>query len=603
MRDPELTIPEHRDLVEALAQPLPAVEAPLESCAGAVLAEDVRAAVPVPPFTNSAMDGFALRFDDIAGLAAPVALPVLGDIPAGDAAPRECRPGAAWRIMTGAPMPDGADTVVRVEATDHSPGVAEAPATVTISRLPERGADVRHRGEAVEPGDLVVRAGAVLRGQELAAAASVGHGALRVHPRPRVLIVTTGAELAAAGDGLAHGQIPDSNGFLLRGLVEEAGGAVAAHLRTGDSPGQLRDALDRAPQADLVITAGGISQGAHEVVRRALGADAGFHRVAQQPGGPQGVGRTHVGDGEAPVICLPGNPVSVFVSFHVYVARALAVMAHRLPKRRGITAPRTAPAVAAASWRSPRGKTQFIPLRAASADEAGAAGLSAPSAAPPVPPAALPVVPVHALGSRSHLVASLPGADFIGVVPPATTRVCPGDQLDVIDCSHRDGAAGGRAMTAFTHLDESGAARMVDVTAKQPTVREASASARVDVSPRVMGALRTGAVPKGDVLAVARIAGIGAAKRVPDLLPLAHTIGVHGCEVGLSLEEDHVAITATVRTADRTGVEMEALTSVTVAALAVIDMVKGVDRSARIRDAKITRKSGGRSGEWVRPAD
>ncbi len=344
MRDPELTIPEHRDLVEALAQPLPAVEAPLESCAGAVLAEDVRAAVPVPPFTNSAMDGFALRFDDIAGLAAPVALPVLGDIPAGDAVPRECRPGAVWRIMTGAPMPDGADTVVRVEATDHSPGVAEAPATVTISRLPERGADVRHRGEAVEPGDLVVRAGAVLRGQELAAAASVGHGALRVHPRPRVLIVTTGAELAAAGDGLAHGQIPDSNGFLLRGLVEEAGGAVAAHLRTGDSPGQLRDALDRAPQADLVITAGGISQGAHEVVRRALGADAGFHRVAQQPGGPQGVGRTRVGSGEAPVICLPGNPVSVFVSFHVYVARALAVMARRLPKRRGITAPRTAPA-------------------------------------------------------------------------------------------------------------------------------------------------------------------------------------------------------------------------------------------------------------------
>ena len=232
---------------------------------------------------------------------------------------------------------------------------------------------------------------------------------------------------------------------------------MAAHLRTGDSPGQLRDALDRAPQADLVITAGGISQGAHEVVRRALGADAGFHRVAQQPGGPQGVGRTRVGSGEAPVICLPGNPVSVFVSFHVYVARALAVMARRLPKRRGITAPPTAPAVAAASWRSPRGKTQFIPLRAASADEAGAAGLSslsaglsapsaglsAPSAALPVPPAALPVVPVHALESRSHLVASLPSADFIGVVPPATTRVGPGDQLDVIDCSHRDAAPEG----------------------------------------------------------------------------------------------------------------------------------------------------------------
>ena len=308
MRDPELTIPEHRDLVEALAQPLPAVEAPLESCTGAVLAEDVRAAVPVPPFTNSAMDGFALRFDDIAGLAAPVTLPVLGDIPAGDTIPRECRPGAAWRIMTGAPMPAGADTVVRVEATDHSPGVAEAPEEVTISRLPEIGADVRHRGEAVEPGDIVVRAGAVLRGQELAAAASVGHGALRVHPRPRVVIVTTGAELAAAGNDLAHGQIPDSNGFLLRGLVEEAGGVVAAHLRTGDSPGQLRAALDRAPLADLVITAGGISQGAHEVVRRALGADAGFHRVAQQPGVPRESGAPASATARRPSSACRGTP-------------------------------------------------------------------------------------------------------------------------------------------------------------------------------------------------------------------------------------------------------------------------------------------------------
>ena len=118
-----------------------------------------------------------------------------------------------------------------------------------------------------------------------------------------------------------------------------------------------------------------------------------------------------------------------------------------------------------------------------------------------------------------------------------------------------------------------------------------------------MTALRTGSVPKGDVLAVARVAGIAAAKRVPDLLPLAHTIGVHGCEVDLELEDDHVAIRSTVRTADRTGVEMEALTSVTVCALALIDMVKGVDRSARISEAKIISKSGGRSGEWTRPED
>ena len=124
-----------------------------------------------------------------------------------------------------------------------------------------------------------------------------------------------------------------------------------------------------------------------------------------------------------------------------------------------------------------------------------------------------------------------------------------------------------------------------------------------DCSPEVMRALRDGTVPKGDVLAVARVAGISAAKRVPELLPLAHTIGVHGCTVDLSLEADHVAISATVRTADRTGVEMEALTAVTVAALAIVDMVKGVDRSARITEAKIVAKSGGRSGDWVRPED
>ena len=152
----------------------------------------------------------------------------------------------------------------------------------------------------------------------------------------------------------------------------------------------------------------------------------------------------------------------------------------------------------------------------------------------------------------------------------------------------------------FTHLTDAGAAHMVDVTEKNPTVRAATAQGEVACSPEVLAALRDGTVPKGDVLAVARIAGISAAKRVPDLLPLAHTIGVHGCAVDLELREDHVFIEATVRTADRTGVEMEALTAVTVAALSIVDMVKGVDRSAYIRTCGITAKSGGRSGDWSR---
>lgn len=152
----------------------------------------------------------------------------------------------------------------------------------------------------------------------------------------------------------------------------------------------------------------------------------------------------------------------------------------------------------------------------------------------------------------------------------------------------------------FTHLNPSGSAYMVDVTEKQPTVRSATAQGEVACSPEVLSALRDGTVPKGDVLAVARITGISAAKKVPELLPLAHTIGVHGCSVDLEIRDDHVFIEATVRTADRTGVEMEALTAVNVAALSIIDMVKGVDRSAFIRRCGITAKSGGRSGDWSR---
>ena len=139
--------------------------------------------------------------------------------------------------------------------------------------------------------------------------------------------------------------------------------------------------------------------------------------------------------------------------------------------------------------------------------------------------------------------------------------------------------------------------------AKSPTVRTASATAFVACSPLIVAALRDGSVPKGDVLAVARVAGIAAAKRTPELLPLAHVIGVHGCAVDLVVEEEGVRISATVRTADRTGVEMEALTAATVAGLAIVDMVKGVDRGVSLREARVTAKSGGRSGDWVRPAD
>ena len=155
-------------------------------------------------------------------------------------------------------------------------------------------------------------------------------------------------------------------------------------------------------------------------------------------------------------------------------------------------------------------------------------------------------------------------------------------------------------MSEFVHLDDAGHARMVDVTAKQPTVRSATARAFVEVSADVVARLRDGSVPKGDALAVARIAGIQAAKRAPDVIALAHVIGVHGVEVDLEIRDGGVEITGTVRTADRTGVEMEALTAVSVAALNVIDMVKGLDRWAAIRDVELVSKEGGKSGTWRR---
>ncbi|WP_111718676.1 cyclic pyranopterin monophosphate synthase MoaC [Homoserinimonas sp. OAct 916] len=155
----------------------------------------------------------------------------------------------------------------------------------------------------------------------------------------------------------------------------------------------------------------------------------------------------------------------------------------------------------------------------------------------------------------------------------------------------------------FTHLDSAGRARMVDVTAKIPTVREASATGFVRCSAAVIEALRSGTAPKGDVLAVARVAGIQGAKRTAEILPLAHVIGVHGVTVDLDVRDDGVFVAATVRTADRTGVEMEALTAVAVAALAVVDMVKGMDKTTVIENVQITAKSGGRSGDWNRPAD
>jgi cyclic pyranopterin monophosphate synthase len=166
--------------------------------------------------------------------------------------------------------------------------------------------------------------------------------------------------------------------------------------------------------------------------------------------------------------------------------------------------------------------------------------------------------------------------------------------------TREDGVHSPLAERRLTHVDEAGAARMVDVSAKPVTAREATAAGRVLVSPEVVALLRGEGVPKGDAVAVARIAGIAGAKRTPDLVPLCHPIALHGVTVDVTVADDAVEITATARTADRTGVEMEALTSVAVAGLTVIDMVKAVDPRASITDVRLLAKSGGKSGEWRR---
>lgn len=417
-----LSVDQHRALLAELVAPLAPQVLPVADCRGLVLAQDVEARVPVPPFTNSAMDGFALRASDLVR-SAPTLLPVVGDVPAGFTEEVSLPPGSAVRIMTGAPVPAGADTVVKVELSDHS-GLGPAPAAVTIQAGAPAHANVRLKGEVVGVGARVLRRGTVLDPVGISAAVSVGYGELLVHPRPRVAVVATGSELRPPGARLGHGQIPDSNSLLMRGLVEEAGAQVVASIVCGDDPAELRRALAACPELDLVLTAGGISAGAFEVVRQTLADGAVFHHVAQQPGGPQGCGHvTLPGGRDVPVICLPGNPVSVYVSFYAYVRGVIDCLrgvAHT------VLPPGTVAAVAGADWAVPAGKVQLIPVRLAG---------SSPSSLPTV-------VPVHELGSRSHLVTALPLADAIAVVPPRP--VASGDEDGGVGLADAAAGTGGK---------------------------------------------------------------------------------------------------------------------------------------------------------------
>ncbi|MDP9241410.1 MAG: molybdopterin molybdotransferase MoeA [Actinomycetota bacterium] len=340
------SVDQHLADVLSVVHALSPIDLQLAETHGCVLAEEVHAPAPLPAFDNSAMDGYAVRAADLVGATAdnPVTLAVVGDVMAGSWQAEGVSAGSSVRIMTGAPVPGGADAVVPVEWTDG--GLAK----VAIRQAAPPGNYIRRAGEDVKAGDVVARRGVVVHATQLALLAAVGRDHALVHPKPRVVVVSTGDEVVEPGEPPRPGQIYDANGYALTALVIEAGGdAYRAGIVSDDADRLVAILDDHLIRADLVITSGGVSVGERDVVKKALAklGTVRFERVAMQPGMPQGFGT--IGPDSTPIFCLPGNPVSALVAFEVFVRPAMARLAGKLSYtpdvvRARLLAPLSAPA-------------------------------------------------------------------------------------------------------------------------------------------------------------------------------------------------------------------------------------------------------------------
>jgi molybdopterin molybdotransferase len=404
MTDPLVSVEEHRDRILSAITPLPAFDQPLMEAFGLSAAEDVHADVALPGFDNSGMDGYAVCQSDVAGASeeSPVHLPVVGEIGAGQATLLAMSPGTAVKIMTGAPVPSGADSVVPYEWTDR--GVAN----VVITQAPEPGQHVRPAGQDVAVGDLLVEQGMVLGPRQLGLLAAVGRASVRSRPRPRVVVISTGSELREPGTTLGHDSIYDGNSFLLAAAARQAGAIAYRVGIVSDQPRAFMDALsDQLVRADLVVTSGGVSMGDYDVVKEALSplGTVWFGGVAMQPGKPQGFGT--IGDDEVPIVTLPGNPVSAYISFEQFVLPAIRKLMGRSPYVRP-----EADAVLTHSMPSPDGRRQYARGTLSVVD------------------GHLAVTPVGTQGS--HMIGDLAESDALIVVPESVTSVEAGETVTVI---------------------------------------------------------------------------------------------------------------------------------------------------------------------------